>query len=66
MLMPEREQTNKLAAAVREARVAKLRQQYQAGTYQVDADKLSAKIIDAHLKLSRTPRETASPNLGGR
>ena len=34
----------------REARVAELREQYLNGTYQVDAARLSAAIIDEHLR----------------
>ncbi len=34
----------------REARVAELRQQVLNGTYEVEAAKLSAKIIEQHLK----------------
>jgi len=33
-----------------ESRIAELRQQYLDGTYQVGAEKLSAKIIDEHLR----------------
>jgi len=33
-----------------EARIAELRQQYLEGTYQVDAGKLGAKIVDEHLQ----------------
>lgn len=35
---------------VREARVAELRQQVLNGTYEVEAAKLSAKIVERHLK----------------
>lgn len=35
---------------VSDAKIAELREQYLNGTYQVDADKLSSKIIDEHLK----------------
>jgi anti-sigma28 factor (negative regulator of flagellin synthesis) len=33
----------------REARIAKLREQYLAGTYEVDALEVSRKLIDSHL-----------------
>jgi len=36
-----------------EGRIAELRQRYLDGTYNVDADKLGAKIIDEHLLGSR-------------
>jgi anti-sigma28 factor (negative regulator of flagellin synthesis) len=34
----------------RENRVAELRQAYAGGTYKVDVSKLSAKIVDKHLR----------------
>ncbi len=37
-------------AGNREARVAELRKNVQSGTYQVDAEEISAKIIDHHLE----------------
>ena len=33
-----------------DAKIAQLREQYLNGTYQVDADKLSSKLIDEHLQ----------------
>lgn len=38
-----------------EDRVAELRRRYLAGTYEVDAAQLSAKIIDKHLEDSSKP-----------
>ena len=61
LLVTNQEQTNQGTAESRESRVAELRQQYQAGTYRVEAEKLSAKIIDAHRKPSRA-REQAQPS----
>jgi anti-sigma28 factor (negative regulator of flagellin synthesis) len=37
-------------AALRNARIAELRRQYRDGAYKVDAQALSAKIIDSHLR----------------
>jgi anti-sigma28 factor (negative regulator of flagellin synthesis) len=34
----------------REARVAEIREQYQRGTYRVDAAEVSSSIVDEHLK----------------
>jgi flagellar biosynthesis anti-sigma factor FlgM len=34
---------------VRESRVAQIRAQYLAGSYQVDANELARKLVDAHL-----------------
>jgi anti-sigma28 factor (negative regulator of flagellin synthesis) len=39
--------------AAREARIAELRRQYLAGTYEVDANLLSANIIEQHRKGSK-------------
>ncbi|HZQ51695.1 MAG TPA: flagellar biosynthesis anti-sigma factor FlgM [Bryobacteraceae bacterium] len=33
----------------REARIAELRRQYRAGTYTVNAEELSAKIVEKHI-----------------
>jgi anti-sigma28 factor (negative regulator of flagellin synthesis) len=51
------------AADQRQSRIVELREQYADGSYWVEAAKLSAKIVDRHLKKptsrgirSRTPR----------
>lgn len=44
-----REQNGHPDQEVRERRIAELRQQYLEGTYQVDAQELSAAIIREHL-----------------
>jgi anti-sigma28 factor (negative regulator of flagellin synthesis) len=43
---PAKQMTEKEA---REARIAEIRAQYLAGSYQVDREKLARKLIDAHL-----------------
>jgi len=43
---PAKEMTEK---QIREARVAEIRRQYVAGSYQVDANELARKLVDAHL-----------------
>ena len=43
-------QQERPAPEERDARVAELREQYQRGTYRVDAAKLSSNIVDKHLK----------------
>lgn len=43
---PAKEMTGK---DIREARIAELRAQYLAGSYQVNANELARKLVDAHL-----------------
>lgn len=38
------------SAHPRDERIAELREEYQAGTYEIDGAKVSAKIIEKHLE----------------